>query len=99
MAGFQIVESFTLYFTRNRTSGIKTKWRRGELNPRPETAQMTASTCVSCGLSSFRRPNAGTLPPEPDVQFLGLAQTSERFGPARCFGGTVSEHRRPLQTA
>src|SRR5436190_450460 len=53
---------------------LRRKWRRGELNPRPETTQMAASTCLSGLLISIPAAEVGVLRRDPDVCFSPLRQ-------------------------
>jgi hypothetical protein len=48
-------------------SEIGTLWRRGELNPRPETPQMAASTCLVGFLISMLTTKIDTLHQHPAI--------------------------------
>src|SRR5688572_7915788 len=60
------------------------KWRRGELNPRPEITQMAASTCLSGVLISAAMTSTNTLRHGPDLLISPNAQI-RTFRPARFF--------------
>src|SRR5689334_8805749 len=50
------------------------RWRRGELNPRPETTSVSASTCLGGVLLSSRMTNTVILHAGSDVNFSPRSQ-------------------------
>jgi hypothetical protein len=76
------------------------EWRRGELNPRPETTRMMASTClvrwfVVEPAADHRQPVAGS---RPTVSRSGSKDRSARASSLK-LRGSISVHRRPSETA
>ena len=51
----------------NACQAAALQWRRGELNPRPKTTPVMASTCLADNLISTGGPGIGALPVGPTV--------------------------------
>jgi len=62
----------------------RVEWRRGELNPRPETTQMAASTCLVDVLISTATTNIDILRHGPAV-FISFAANDRACEPARFY--------------
>ena len=62
----------------------RVEWRRGELNPRPETSNVSASTCLGGVLLSSRMTNTVILHAGSDV-LISPGANVKTLQPVRCF--------------
>src|SRR5688572_18598087 len=73
------------------------EWRRGELNPRPETSNVSASTCLGGVLLSS--PVTGTVTLHAgSVVFVSPGANVRTSRPVRCFQLARREHPHYAET-
>ena len=76
----------------------RSKWRRGESNPRPEITEVPASTCLDGILISIRAATTANLRAAPDV-FISSADQRPNQQTSPLFAADVSRALRRAETA